>query len=119
MLSIGIDDGDAPLSSSNTSVEADFNKDVDMLSQRVKSMFTSIVDTGASHMRRTEAKEVLESFHSCLLHAVRSRRKPKTMLFGDVDPNFGPDCKSALWLKRHLEKAKSGGALPVSRVKAL
>ena len=114
-LSIGIDDGDPPIPSSDPSAEADFNKNVDVLSHRLKSMFTSIVDTGASHMGRTEAKAVLESFHSCLSHAMRTRRKPKTMLFGDVDLNLGPQSKSALWLKSHLEKAKSG-EVPMSRV---
>ena len=47
-------------------------------------MFTSIVDTGASHMTRTEAKDVLEAFHARLVYAVRTKQKPKTMLFGDA-----------------------------------
>ena len=47
-------------------------------------MFTSIVDTGASHMTRTEAKDVLEAFHARLVYAVRTKQKPKVMLFGDA-----------------------------------
>lgn len=54
-----------------------------MLAQKINAMFASIVDTGASHMKRTDAKEVLEAFHSRLLYAVRTEPKPKSMMFGD------------------------------------
>lgn len=33
-------------------------------------------------MLRTEAKEVLETFHSRLVHAVRTQPRPKEMIFG-------------------------------------
>ncbi|KAL8802374.1 MAG: hypothetical protein Q9182_003864 [Xanthomendoza sp. 2 TL-2023] len=82
-LAIGLDDGDPPSADASKEAVAAFNHDLDKLAQRIKGMFTQIVDTGASHMKRTEAKEVLESFHSCLVYAVRTKQKPKGMMWGD------------------------------------
>ena len=81
ILSIGIDNGDQPPAGSDKQEEIAFNKDVDALSRSIYDIFTSIVDTGASHMKRTEAKEVLEGFHSRLLYVIRTERKPKSMSF--------------------------------------
>ncbi|KAI9831511.1 MAG: hypothetical protein M1826_003401 [Phylliscum demangeonii] len=58
-----------------------FNKEVDALAAAVWSLFTQIVDSGASHMTRTEAKEVLNRLHSRLTYTVRTRPKPKKALF--------------------------------------
>lgn len=85
ILSIGIDRGDPPLQSSDEHEKISFDADVDLLASRIGEMFTSIVDTGASHMKRTEAKEMLEAFHSKLLYAVRTKPKRKTMMFGESD----------------------------------
>ncbi|KAI4163576.1 MAG: hypothetical protein LQ342_002848 [Letrouitia transgressa] len=85
ILAIGIDDGDPPAAGADNEIEEAFNREVDMLSARVKAIYTQIVDTGASHMRRTEAKEVLEAFHSRLEYAVRTKPKPKNTLLGDSD----------------------------------
>ena len=85
ILSIGIDRGDPPPPNSDEPEKASFNEDVDLLATRIGDMFTSIVDTGAAHLKRTEAKEMLEAFHSKLLYAVRTKAKPKTMMFGDSD----------------------------------
>ncbi|KAL8679852.1 MAG: hypothetical protein Q9186_003918 [Xanthomendoza sp. 1 TL-2023] len=82
-LAIGLDDGDPPRMDASKEAIATFNNDLDRLALRIKAMFTQIVDTGASHMKRTEAKEVLESFHSCLVYAVRTKQKPKGMMWGD------------------------------------
>lgn len=85
ILSIGIDRGDPPPPHSDEQQKASFDADVDLVASRIGEIFTSIVDTGASHMKRTEAKEVLEAFRSKLLYAVRTKRKPKSMMFGDSD----------------------------------
>lgn len=85
ILSIGIDRGDPPPQNPDEKEKISFNEDVDLVANRIGEMFTSIVDTGASHMKRTEAKEMLEAFHSKLLYAVRTKPKPKTMMFGDSD----------------------------------
>jgi hypothetical protein len=83
ILSIGIDCGDPPSAPPTKQEELAFNRDVDDLALKIKTMFTQINDTGASHMKRTEAKETLEAFHSTLLFAIRTRPLPKKNLFGD------------------------------------
>lgn len=83
ILSIAIDCGDPPSSPCATEEEKAFNRDIDVLSFKIKSMFADIVDTGASHMGRTEAKEVLEAFQYRLLYGVRTKPPPKKSLFGD------------------------------------
>lgn len=83
ILSIAVDDGDQTQAGTDKQEGIAFNQDIDMLSRRIYTMFTSIVDTGASHMKRTEAKEVIEGFHSRLQYAVRTKRKQKSMLFGN------------------------------------
>lgn len=85
MLSIAIDRGDPPPAHSDEQQRACFNEGIDLIASRIGEIFTSIVDTGASHMKRTAAKEMLEAFHSKLLYAVRTKRKPKTMMFGGSD----------------------------------
>lgn len=84
ILDIGIDHGISSTSTCNDQREATFNGDVDALAKRIKTMFTSIVDSGASHMTRTEAKEVLEVVHYRLVYAVRTKQKPKSSLFGSA-----------------------------------
>ena len=60
ILSIAVDGGNPRSSPSVTKGENGFNREIDVLSIKIKSMFADIVDTGASHMGRTEAKEVSE-----------------------------------------------------------
>ncbi|KAI4186070.1 MAG: hypothetical protein LQ346_005761 [Caloplaca aetnensis] len=83
ILAIGVDDGDPPAEDAKKEAEANFNDNVDILARRIKAMFTHIVDTGASHMKRTEAKQALESFHACLAYAVRTKQKPRGMIWED------------------------------------
>ncbi|KAK4692338.1 hypothetical protein P7C71_g4843, partial [Lecanoromycetidae sp. Uapishka_2] len=83
ILNIGIDCGDPPSTPSTKQEETAFNRKVDNLALKIKAIFTQINDTGASHMKRTEAKETLEAFHSRLLFAVRTKPPPKKNMFGD------------------------------------
>lgn len=83
ILSIGIESGDRPPSECAKQEKSAFNDDVDLLTSRINEMFTHIVDTGASHLKRTEAKEVLEAFQSQLLYAIRTKPKAKKGLFDD------------------------------------
>lgn len=83
ILSIAIDCGDPPSSPYTTREEKAFNRDIDALSLKINSMFADIVDTGASHMGKTEAKEVLEAFQYWLSYGVRTKPPPKKSLFGD------------------------------------
>ena len=82
ILSIAIGCGNPPSSDCPKEDEIAFNSDVDTLAAKIRSMFTQIVDTSASHMKKTEAKEILEGFHSRLVFAVRTRPPPKKSTFG-------------------------------------
>ncbi|KAL8988937.1 MAG: hypothetical protein Q9177_002064 [Variospora cf. flavescens] len=77
ILAIGIDDGDPPPDSASKEAQAAFDKGVDTVAQKIKAMFNQINDTGAAHMKRTDAKQSLESFHSTLVYAVRTKQKAK------------------------------------------
>ena len=83
ILSIGIDCGNPPPQGSTRDEEVAFNSDVDVLASKVRAMFTQIIDTSASQMKRTEAKEILEGFHSRLKFAIRTRPPAKKTPFGD------------------------------------
>jgi hypothetical protein len=86
ILNVGVGSGDPPLAGMNEKVENAFNDQVDELSRRIKTMSTSIIDNGASQLKKTEAKEILESFNFRLMYAVRTRPKPKNTPFGN--PNL-------------------------------
>ncbi|KAG8528731.1 uncharacterized protein KY384_006418 [Bacidia gigantensis] len=63
--------------------EKAFNDAVDELAAMVKGMFMKIIDCGASDMRRTEAKEVLEGLQSRLLYTVRTKPRRRKNVFGN------------------------------------
>ena len=102
ILNVGVDCGDPPIAGFNKTDDKAFNEEVDELSWRVKSMFNQIIDTGASHMKRTEAKGVLEAFHARLIYAVRTKPKPKKMLYGDSDMDH--DHRQTNFMTKFLEK---------------
>ncbi|KAI4145709.1 MAG: hypothetical protein L6R39_003715 [Caloplaca ligustica] len=83
ILAIGFDNGEPPPLNADKEAQIAFNNDIDVLAQRIKGMFTQIIDTSASHIKRTDAKQVLESFHSCLIYAVRTTQKPKGRIWDD------------------------------------
>lgn len=60
--------------------EARFNGDVDTLANRLKAVFSSIEDSGASHLKRTETKETLEALYYRILYTVRTEPQPKRSL---------------------------------------
>jgi hypothetical protein len=99
ILDICIDNGASPSSFKDKGQENAFNTDIDNLANKLKSMFTKIVDTGASYMARTEAKEVLERVHYRLVFAVRTKERLKNTIFrsssGDSMDN-GPKAQSTL-----------------------
>ena len=100
LLSIAIDCGDSLSTPYTTEEEKVFNQDIDVLSFKIKSMFADIVDTGASHMGRTEAKEVLEAFQYRLSYGVRTKVPPKKSIFGDST------FESAAMMEAFMEKGK-------------
>jgi len=81
-LDIAIDAADRPFPLTKQD-EVAFNRDIDLIAANLKVMFTQIIDSGLSNIRRTEAKEVLEATYARLVFAVRTKRPPKTSIFGE------------------------------------
>ena len=109
LLNISIATYNTPLSTSMD--EPSFNADVDRLADRIKKLFTSIEDSGASHLRRTQAKAGLEALHYRLVYSVRTRPPPKKSMFGAHDGVGGGwqgDHRSSSFLEKFL-KGKKGG----------
>jgi hypothetical protein len=75
--------------------EAKFNRRVDTLANRIKAIFSSIHDSGASHLKRTEAKENLQAVHSRLIFSVRTKERPKRSWFQS-------DTREKDLMKRHF-----------------
>ena len=61
--------------------EQGFNAAIDRLAAQLKKVFSSIEDTGASHLKRMLAKEALEALHYRVVYSVRSRPPPRKTLF--------------------------------------
>lgn len=85
ILDTAISDGGLPSTFATLAEEKAFNQQVDELADRVNVIFSSIADTGASHIRRTEAKEALGILQKRLLYSVRTRPRPKKSVFGGRD----------------------------------
>ena len=81
ILDIAISDGGRPLTFPSRAAENTFNASVDDLADTVREIYESINDAGATHMTRTEAKDVLRSLYWRLLYAVRTEVKPKKHIF--------------------------------------
>ncbi|EFE31150.1 uncharacterized protein ARB_02019 [Trichophyton benhamiae CBS 112371] len=81
ILDVAIDSGTLQRSFSDKEGEIEFNKQVDKLADRVKAIFTAIQDSGASHMKRTEAKESLQALHYRLVYTVRTKPVVKKSYF--------------------------------------
>ena len=77
VLDIAIDHGISYNDTCDLHSQASLDQQVDSLAKRIKVMFTSLVDSGASHMSRTEAKEILRIVHYRLIYAVRTKQEPK------------------------------------------
>lgn len=58
-----------------------FNAQVDNLADKIHDLFTSIADAGASHLKKTEAKDALQALHNRLLLAVRTKVRRKKHVF--------------------------------------
>lgn len=113
ILDVAIGDGGRPPSFPSRSEENVFNRSVDRLADAVRATFIAIVDTGASHMSRTEAKDVLQALHFRLLYSVRTEVRPKKNIFDsktgktrDGDEVRAEE-KGQSFLKNFLERQKS------------
>ena len=110
ILDIAISDGGRPSTFPSRADESTFNHQVDVLADRVKSILGSIADSGASHMRRTEAKEALQMLHFRLLYAVRTKPRPRKSVFGGQDgETFRIQQRSQGIMQKFLARKKEKG----------
>lgn len=65
-----------------TDTAKEFDAAVDNLAAQIKKIFSSIEDTGASHLKRMLAKEALEALYYRMIYSVRSKPPPRKTLFG-------------------------------------
>ncbi len=110
ILDIAIDDGLSLDVLEDKDVINTFNHDIDALTARIKFLFTSILDSGASHMTRTEAKEVLERVHYRLVYTVRTKPLQRKAIFESVSTEFRGEEQAATEkgiMARFLEKQQS------------
>jgi hypothetical protein len=113
ILDIAIADGGRPASFASRTDEVVFNRKVDKLADRIKAIAASIADTGASHMRRTEAKEALQALHYRLLYAVRTEPRPKKNVFGGRDgDDYRAEERSKGFMSKFLARKKDKQSLP-------
>lgn len=81
LLNTVIDTGRTTLTFPDKETERRFNKDVDALAEQVKKIFSAIEDSGASHLKRTEAKQGLEALRYRIIYSIRSKQQVKS-IFG-------------------------------------
>ena len=85
LLNIVIDIGRSTLAFPTREAEREFNADVDRLAEHVKRIFSAMEDSGASHLKRTEAKQGLEALRYRIIYSIRTKRQVKS-LFGHNSP---------------------------------
>ncbi|KAI9697395.1 MAG: hypothetical protein M1836_004673 [Candelina mexicana] len=110
ILDIAIDDGLSLNTITDRHAIETFNQDIDTLTARIKFLFTSILDSGASHMTRTEAKEALERVHYRLVYTVRTKPVTKKRIFEPVKATAGGGDQAASEkgvMARYLAKQES------------
>ena len=81
ILDTAISDGNRRAAFAGRSDEAAFNTSVDALADAIKARYSSISDSGASHISRTEAKDALTAVYWRVLMAVRTKPRPKKHIF--------------------------------------
>lgn len=91
VLDIAIDAGRANDTFPDKATENSFNKEVDLLADQIKSIFTSIQDTGATYLKRTEAKETLQALYYRLFFGVRTKPRPVKSWFSSDPKKLSKD----------------------------
>jgi hypothetical protein len=105
ILDMAIDNGQSPdMSMSDTEQEQHFNAEVDTLAARIRNMWSSINDAGASFMSRVDAKEVMECLRHRLLYAIRTRPVPKRSIFDPVPDDREEKLKQSKFMNKYFIK---------------
>lgn len=81
LLEIVVNTGLYDLEYKQPDTAKEFDAIIDQLAGQIKKIFSSIEDTGASHLKRMLAKEALEALHYRVIYSVRSKPPPKKTLF--------------------------------------
>lgn len=81
LLDIVVNTGLYDLEYKRADTAKEFDATIDQLAAQIKKIFSSIEDTGASHLKRMLAKEALEALHYRVIYSVRSKPPPKKSLF--------------------------------------
>ncbi|KAJ6003236.1 hypothetical protein N7451_005783 [Penicillium sp. IBT 35674x] len=91
-----------------------FNEAVDALAKQIKRIFSSIEDTGASHLKRMLAKETLESVHYRMIYSVRSRLRPKNTLFAPYAKKTNSNIQSHFFKTKTIDP-QDETSMPIRR----
>ncbi|KAI9850231.1 MAG: hypothetical protein M1824_003578, partial [Vezdaea acicularis] len=112
LLDIVLADGYAPPATTPkpSPAELEFNNQIDLLAAQIKRVFSTIVDTGASYMHRTEAKECLERLYYRCVFAVRMRPMRKKGLFDGTHAADGGTDREEGFMRRFLAQGKSSSS---------
>ncbi|KAL4805803.1 hypothetical protein BDV18DRAFT_139879 [Aspergillus unguis] len=102
MLNIIIESGWSETQFPDKVHEKIFNSEVDLLAERVKKIFSAIEDSGASHLKRTVAKEAMECLHYRIVYSVRTMPPVKKSVFGEHEQRD----KTQNTLYQHFDKEK-------------
>lgn len=114
LLNIAIDAGRSTPTFADKEAEIKFNADADALADQVKKIFTSIQDSGASYLKRTETKESLEALHYRIVYSVRSKPPPKKSFFGSSGlDSWEGISRSGSLMDRYLSSKKDKGGIPI------
>lgn len=106
-LDIALDDGDVGnMIWKSLEEEQEFNDDVDILCNRIRTLHHSIHDAGAKYMSRIDAKEILDGVHSRLLWTIRTKPRQRRGLFdSELKKQDGVQkVKQSDWMKRFFKK---------------
>lgn len=92
-------DGHRPFTVMTKAEEQEFNAAVDSFADRIQALFVSIADTGASRMRRTEAKDALQALYHRLAYSVRASPKPRKHVFDVQGSHIGSKKKGVSFFR--------------------
>ncbi|PYH79821.1 hypothetical protein BO82DRAFT_123976 [Aspergillus uvarum CBS 121591] len=121
LLNIAVDSGRYQVEFSDREAEKAFNTQVDVVADRLKKVFSLIEDSGASHLKRTLAKEALETLHYRIVYSVRTRPRPKKSIYGTIEAReYDRDAFKGFLpkIKASAIKAGAGTEIPIRQHEA-
>ncbi|RAH79764.1 hypothetical protein BO86DRAFT_317746 [Aspergillus japonicus CBS 114.51] len=121
LLNIAVDSGRYQAEFADREAEKAFNTQVDVVADRLKKVFSLIEDSGASHLKRTLAKEALETLHYRIVYSVRTRPRPKKSIYGTIEAReYDRDAFKGFLpkIKAGAIKAGAGTEIPIRQHEA-